>query len=176
MGALDNNTPTNSSFSALLRLLSWGCWLLLLPTSYGFLFPATLSTTRSPPLATSIPPSASTAPGVASGTEAEAGARTLSGTTGTETDDDSAVTVTRATAVVSAAPGSSEFQEFVERRKAGTRKVVLDLRPVEDFRRRHLEGSTSIPMAELEHRLLELPPPFAQPVSIVGSEAVRVIR
>ncbi|CAN0419369.1 unnamed protein product [Ectocarpus sp. 12 AP-2014] len=64
----------------------------------------------------------------------------------------------------------SEFQEFVGRRKSGSRRVVLDLRPRADFRREHLEGSTSIPIDELEPRLLELPPPFAQPVNIVGSQ------
>ncbi|CAN0581191.1 unnamed protein product, partial [Ectocarpus sp. 12 AP-2014] len=43
------------------------------------------------------------------------------------------------------------------RRKSGSRRVVLDLRPRADFRREHLEGSTSIPIDELEPRLLELP-------------------
>lgn len=66
----------------------------------------------------------------------------------------------------------SEFQEFVERRRSDARRVVLDLRPAEEFRREHLEGSTSMPVDELESRLLELPPPFAQPVSIVGNHEV----
>lgn len=68
---------------------------------------------------------------------------------------------------------SSAFQEFVERRKSGARRVVLDLRPGVEFRQRHLEGSTSIPVDELARRLLELPPPFGEPISIVGNDEVR---
>lgn len=164
MGALGNNTRI--TFCALLRLLSWCFWL---QTSCGFLFPATPSATRPPPFATSIPPIASAA--VASKTDAEAGAGAVSGNTASKTDDDS---VAPRTAVPAAAGVSSEFQDFVELRNSVTRRVVLDLRPGVDFRRRHLEGSTSIPMDELEPRLLELPPPFAQPVSIVGREEVRM--
>ncbi|CBJ48498.1 Tellurite resistance methyltransferase, TehB, core [Ectocarpus siliculosus] len=91
--------------------------------------------------------------------------------------DDSIKSQTRTTPCAGAAGASpdpfatrSEFQEFVGRRKSGSRRVVLDLRPRADFRREHLEGSTSIPVDELEPRLLELPPPFAQPVNIVGSQ------
>lgn len=77
----------------------------------------------------------------------------------------------------SSGPGNSlgltAFQEFVERRKSAAHRVVLDLRPGEEFRRWHLKGSTSIPIDQLAPRLLELPPPFGQPVSIVGNEEVR---
>lgn len=36
----------------------------------------------------------------------------------------------------------------------------------------HPVGATSIPVDELELRLLELPPPFALPVNIMGNEEV----
>lgn len=66
----------------------------------------------------------------------------------------------------------SEFQEFVKRRQSGAAAVLLDLRPSYDFCRGHFVGATSIPADELEPRLLELPPPFGEPVSIVGNEKV----
>lgn len=72
-----------------------------------------------------------------------------------------------------ARPSSTDFGKFVKRRQAELGRVVVDLRPSSDFRREHFVGATSIPADELEARLLELPPPFAQPLSIVGNEEVR---
>lgn len=72
-----------------------------------------------------------------------------------------------------AGPNLTEFQKFVKQRKSRGSRAILDLRPRADFFREHLVGATSIPVVELEPRLLELPPPFAQPVSIMGSKEVR---
>lgn len=69
-------------------------------------------------------------------------------------------------------PPLTEFQKFVKRPRSRATNVVIDLRPPADFCREHLVGATSIPANELEPRLLELPPPFAQPMSIVGNEEV----
>lgn len=72
-----------------------------------------------------------------------------------------------------ARPSSKEFGKFVKRRQAELGRVVVDLRPSSDFQREHFVGATSIPAGELEARLLELPPPFGQPLIIVGNEEVR---
>lgn len=53
-------------------------------------------------------------------------------------------------------------------RKTDREKVVLDVRNEEAFRRGHLPQSTWIPAAELETRLLELPPPFEDPLTLVA--------
>lgn len=68
---------------------------------------------------------------------------------------------------------STDFGKFVKRRQDGLGRVVVDLRPSSDFHREHFVGATSIPAGELESRLLELPPPFAEPLNIVGNEEVR---
>ncbi|CAB1121311.1 unnamed protein product [Ectocarpus sp. CCAP 1310/34] len=125
------------------------------------------------------PPTAATSyTTVAAASRAGAGATsfTMASVAGTAVGE-STTSQTRTVPSVGAAGASpdpfakpSEFQEYVGRRKSGSRRVVLDLRPRADFRREHLEGSTSIPIDELEPRLLELPPPFAQPVNIVGSQ------
>lgn len=140
------------------RLLSWCLFLLRLQMSLGFLVPAP----RSPVSARVV--DAATRPATAS---AEAGH--CSDTAALLSADESAISVTRCSVAL-----SEGYLEFVERRKAGARRVVLDLRPGAKFRKRHIEGSTSIPIDELEPRLLELPPPFGQPVSIVGNEEVRI--
>ncbi|CAM9411663.1 unnamed protein product [Scytosiphon promiscuus] len=161
---------------------------------FGFLVPAPPRRTGNPPRRSAgvarefinRPPMTSPRYAAGSATAAAAEAEATSDATangaGTETgtDDDSAGAGLGAAAAVTGAradgdpsPFLSEFQEFVERRRAGARKVVLDLRSSKDFRREHLEGSTSIPVDELEARLLELPPPFAQPVSIVGNQEER---
>lgn len=73
-------------------------------------------------------------------------------------------------------PSSTEFVKFVKRRKAAQGSVVLDLRPNTDFdRREHFVGATSIPADELAARLLELPPPFVQPLSIKGNDEVSIV-
>lgn len=73
---------------------------------------------------------------------------------------------------ISTASSSKDFQEFVRRRESRVRKVLLDLRPWGEFCRGHPVGATSVPADELELRLLELPPPFALPVNIMGDEEV----
>lgn len=72
-----------------------------------------------------------------------------------------------------ALPSSTDFGKFVKRQQTELGRVVVDLRASADFHREHFVGATSIPAAELEARLLELPPPFAHPLSIVGNEEVR---
>lgn len=73
---------------------------------------------------------------------------------------------------VTTASSLTDFQEFVRRRESRVRKVLLDLRPWREFCMGHPVGATSIPVDELELRLLELPPPFALPVNIMGNEEV----
>ena len=48
-------------------------------------------------------------------------------------------------------------EELVKRIRSGDPLVVLDVRPVEEYRAGHLPGARSIPLAELEKRLRELP-------------------
>lgn len=151
------SSPTATVSS--MRLVLSSCLLLLqLQVCRGFLVPALSS-----------PPTLGAAdiairPARVSVEEAEHVGGTTASSSG---HDDSAVSGPGPPLVLTA------FQEFVERRKSGAQRVVLDLRPGEDFRWRHLQGSTSIPIDELAPRLLELPPPFGQPVSIVGTEEVR---
>jgi rhodanese-related sulfurtransferase len=47
--------------------------------------------------------------------------------------------------------------ELLDRLRAGT-AAVLDVRPEDEFRQGHLPGALSIPLAQLERRLAELPP------------------
>ncbi len=48
-------------------------------------------------------------------------------------------------------------ETLLARLKAGEPLVVVDVRPVEEYRAAHLPGAVSIPLGELEHRLHELP-------------------
>lgn len=48
-------------------------------------------------------------------------------------------------------------EELLERLSSGE-VVVVDVRPAEEFAAGHIEGARSIPLAELERRLAELPP------------------
>ncbi len=48
-------------------------------------------------------------------------------------------------------------EELLARLKAGEPLVVVDVRPVEEYRAAHLPGAVSIPLDELEYRLRELP-------------------
>jgi len=48
-------------------------------------------------------------------------------------------------------------EELMARLKAGEPLIVVDVRPVEEFRAAHLPGAVSIPLGELEDRLRELP-------------------
>jgi rhodanese-related sulfurtransferase len=47
-------------------------------------------------------------------------------------------------------------EELVRRVREG-RAVVVDVRPVEEYRAGHIPGALSIPVAELDRRLAELP-------------------
>jgi rhodanese-related sulfurtransferase len=47
-------------------------------------------------------------------------------------------------------------QELLRRARAGE-VVVLDVRPAEEYAAGHIPGAVSIPLAELDHRLAELP-------------------
>ena len=47
-------------------------------------------------------------------------------------------------------------EELLERARAGE-VVVLDARPAEEYRAGHIAGALSIPVAELERRLAEVP-------------------
>jgi rhodanese-related sulfurtransferase/DNA-binding transcriptional ArsR family regulator len=48
-------------------------------------------------------------------------------------------------------------EELLARLKAGEPLLVVDVRPVEEYRAGHLPGAVSIPLGELEQRLSELP-------------------
>jgi rhodanese-related sulfurtransferase/biotin operon repressor len=48
-------------------------------------------------------------------------------------------------------------EELLARLEAGEPLVVVDVRPVEEYRAAHLPGAVSIPLDELERRLRELP-------------------
>lgn len=48
-------------------------------------------------------------------------------------------------------------EELLARLKAGEPMVVVDVRPVEEYRAAHIPGAVSIPLGELEQRLRELP-------------------
>jgi rhodanese-related sulfurtransferase/DNA-binding HxlR family transcriptional regulator len=47
--------------------------------------------------------------------------------------------------------------ELLARLKAGEPLLVVDVRPAEEYQAAHVPGAVSIPLAELEHRLRELP-------------------
>jgi rhodanese-related sulfurtransferase/DNA-binding transcriptional ArsR family regulator len=47
--------------------------------------------------------------------------------------------------------------QLLGRIKAGEPLVVVDVRPAEEYQVAHVAGAVSIPLAELEHRLSELP-------------------
>lgn len=152
-------TPRGPPASTASRLMYWCLFLLQLQKSRGFLIPAPHSLPSFGAADVAIRPAT-----------ASAEAELVCGipTTPRLSGDDSAVSDPGPSL------GLSAFQEFAERRKSGAHRVVLDLRPRVEFRLRHLKDSTSIPIDELPLRLLELPPPFAQPVSIVGNEEVRI--
>src|SRR2546425_10279320 len=48
-------------------------------------------------------------------------------------------------------------EELLARLKAGEPLVIVDVRPIEEYRAGHLPGAVSIPLEELEQRLRELP-------------------
>ena len=157
-------TPVSAPRALLVGL----CWCLSLRTSCGLLVPTpqgdvfTASHTR---LRRVPPPLPATSPVTSTSAVAPPASRIETGDGG---GDGIAGVAPRAER-----PSSKDFGKFVERRQAELGRVVIDLRPSSEFQREHFVGATSIPAGELEARLLELPPPFAQPLSIVGDEEVR---
>jgi rhodanese-related sulfurtransferase len=55
------------------------------------------------------------------------------------------------------APAPVKRTEFVQRLRDGT-TVLLDVRPVEEYHAGHIPGAWSMPLADLEARMAELPP------------------
>ena len=83
--------------------------------------------------------------------------------------------------------GSADGLEPVEkeellRRVRGRGVVVLDVRPPEEYAAGHIAGALSIPLAELERRLAELPPRrrvvayCRGPYCVLAAEAVNLLR
>ncbi len=72
--------------------------------------------------------------------------------------------------------------ELLARMKAGEPLVVVDVRPAEEYRAAHVAGAVSIPLAELEQRLSELPSDrevvayCRGPYCAFAPEAVRTLR
>lgn len=72
--------------------------------------------------------------------------------------------------------------ELLARLNAGDPLVVVDVRPVEEYRAAHVAGAVSIPLAELERRLRELPRDrevvayCRGPYCAFAPEAVRTLR
>ena len=73
-------------------------------------------------------------------------------------------------------------KELLARLRAGEPLVVVDVRPVEEYRAGHLPGAMSIPLDELEERLRELPREreivayCRGPYCAFAPEAVRTLR
>jgi rhodanese-related sulfurtransferase/DNA-binding transcriptional ArsR family regulator len=83
--------------------------------------------------------------------------------------------------------GSADGLEPVEkeellRRARGRDVVVLDVRPPEEYAAGHIAGAVSMPLAELEKRLAELPPGrrvvayCRGPYCVLAAEAVKLLR
>jgi ArsR family transcriptional regulator len=72
-------------------------------------------------------------------------------------------------------------EELLERARAA-QVVVLDVRPVEEFRAGHIAGALSVPVGELERRLAELPADkeviayCRGPYCVMALDAVRKLR
>jgi rhodanese-related sulfurtransferase/DNA-binding HxlR family transcriptional regulator len=72
--------------------------------------------------------------------------------------------------------------ELLARLEAGEPLVVVDVRPAEEYRAAHVAGAVSIPLAELEQRLRELPRErevvayCRGPYCAFAPEAVRILR
>ena len=72
--------------------------------------------------------------------------------------------------------------QLLARLKAGEPLMVIDVRPSEEFRAGHIAGAVSIPLAELEERLRELPAGreviayCRGPYCAFAPEAVRIMR
>src|SRR5437879_11952219 len=72
--------------------------------------------------------------------------------------------------------------ELLARLRAGEPLVVVDVRPAEEYQAAHVAGAVSIPLAELEQRLRELPRErevvayCRGPYCAFAPEAVRTLR
>jgi len=72
-------------------------------------------------------------------------------------------------------------KELYKRLRSGDRLVVLDVRPTDEFDAGHLPGAVSIPLAELERRLKQVPKSrdivayCRGPYCALAPEAVRVL-
>jgi rhodanese-related sulfurtransferase len=72
--------------------------------------------------------------------------------------------------------------ELLARLKAGEPLVIVDVRPIEEYRSAHLPGAKSIPLDELQQRLRELPRErqivayCRGPYCAFAAEAVRTLR
>jgi rhodanese-related sulfurtransferase/DNA-binding HxlR family transcriptional regulator len=72
--------------------------------------------------------------------------------------------------------------ELLARLKAGEPLVIVDVRPIEEYRSGHLPGAVSIPLDELQQRLRELPQErqivayCRGPYCAFAPEAVRTLR
>jgi rhodanese-related sulfurtransferase/DNA-binding transcriptional ArsR family regulator len=73
-------------------------------------------------------------------------------------------------------------REELLRRARGRDVLVLDVRPVEEYSAGHVAGAISVPLAELERRLSELPRQrrvvayCRGPYCVLAAEAVRLLR
>lgn len=73
-------------------------------------------------------------------------------------------------------------KEALLRRARARDVVVLDVRPSEEYAAGHIAGAVSMPLAELERRLAELPPGrrvvayCRGPYCVLAAEAVRLLR
>jgi rhodanese-related sulfurtransferase len=73
-------------------------------------------------------------------------------------------------------------KEELLRRARSRDIVVLDVRPPEEYAAGHIAGAVSMPLAELERRLAELPPGrrvvayCRGPYCVLAAEAVRLLR
>ena len=73
-------------------------------------------------------------------------------------------------------------RDDLRRRLAAGNVVVVDVRPIEEYRAGHLQGAVSIPLNELEARLAELPADVEivaycrGPYCLYAPQAVRILR
>jgi rhodanese-related sulfurtransferase len=73
-------------------------------------------------------------------------------------------------------------KEELRRRTRAREAVVLDIRPAEEYAAGHIAGAISVPLAEVERRLLELPANTAiiaycrGPYCVLAAQAVRLLR
>lgn len=162
-------------------------WLLAIPTNTGIfslrlaMHPATTSRYRVVALEHTHQPLMGVSPSQAVATDTQIEVDSTQDQRGSDAKSCTAVQTTSSGSLPptprKTRTKTTEFQCFLGRQREGraNEHVVLDLRPIADFQREHLVGATSIPAVELEARMLELPPPFGCPVSVVGSDEVTIL-